>query len=90
MTQEANDKIRGAWNILTVMQKERTLAGQKKYIQDLKGHLDAIALYISNIEQENSRKCMEYDAVCISLQAERLVTKALTNLIKDLVETAIS
>lgn len=86
MTQEENGTVRSMWDGLNALQNAEG-ESRKEIVEHLKGRLEELATFIKNKDDEINKwkSCLE--TTKMALEAERQVSKALTNLIKDIVKS---
>lgn len=85
MTQEENGTVRSIWDGLNALQNAEG-ESRKEIVESIKDKLEELAVLIKNKDDEikNLKACFE--TAKMALDAERRVSKTLTNLIKDIVK----
>lgn len=83
MTQEDNGAIRSIWDGLNALQNAEE-EPRKKIIDSIKSRLEELATYIKDKDDEIKKWKVNFETTKTALNAERQVSKTLTNLIKDI------
>lgn len=84
MTQEENLTVRSIWDGLSALQNAEG-ESRKKIIDSIKSRLEELATYIKDKDDEIKKWRVNFETTKVALNAERQVSKTLTNLIKDIV-----
>lgn len=84
MTQEENGMLRTIWKDLDAIQSA-TIEEREELIKSVKDRLEEIATYIKDKDDEIKKWKVNFETTKTALNAERQVSKTLTNLIKDIV-----
>ena len=85
MTQEENGTVRSIWDGLNALQNAEG-ESRKETVESIKSRLEELATLIKNKDDEISKWKSCFETTKMALDAERQVSKALTNLIKDIVK----
>ena len=83
MTQEENGAIRSIWDGLNALQNAEG-ESRKKIIDSIKSRLEELATHIKDKDDEIKKWRVNFETTKTALNAERQVSKTLTNLIKDI------
>lgn len=86
MTQEENGTVRSIWDGLNALQNAEG-ESRKEIVEYIKSRLEELTTFIKNKDDEISKWKSCFETTKIALEAERQVSKALTNLIKDIVKS---
>lgn len=84
MTQEDNGAICSIWDGLNALQNAEE-EPRKKIIESIKSRLEELATHIKDKDDEIKKWKVNFETTKAALNAERQVSKTLTNLIKDIV-----